>query len=52
MIIHESGIFEIKALKEGKNPTFLNEAEVSGSAELTDGDLIRIGNTIMKFRLV
>jgi hypothetical protein len=52
MIIHESGIFEIKPLKEGTNPTFLNESEVSGSAELVDGDLIRIGNTIMKFRVV
>ena len=51
MIIHESGIFEIKPLKEGTNPTFLNEAEVSGGAELSDGDLIRIGNTILKFRV-
>jgi hypothetical protein len=51
MITHESGIFQLKALKEGKNPTFLNEAEVSGNTLLADGDLIRIGSTILKLRL-
>ena len=51
MIIHESGSFGIKPLKEGTNPTFLNEVEVNGGAELADGDLIRIGNTTLKLRL-
>lgn len=50
-IIHESGNFGIKPLKEGTNPTFLNEDEVSGGAPLGDGDLIRVGNTILKFRV-
>ena len=50
-IIHESGNFGIKPLKEGMNPTFLNGDEVTGGATLTDGDLIRVGNTTMQFRL-
>jgi hypothetical protein len=49
-IIHESGSFGIKPLKEGMNPTFLNDVEVAGGAALADGDLIRIGNTTLKFR--
>ncbi len=51
MIIHEAGSFGIKPLKEGTNPTFLNDDEVSGGAALADGDLIRIGNTTLKFRV-
>jgi pSer/pThr/pTyr-binding forkhead associated (FHA) protein len=51
MIIHESGNFGIKPLKEGTNPTFLNNNEVSGGATLADGDLIRVGNTTLKFRV-
>jgi pSer/pThr/pTyr-binding forkhead associated (FHA) protein len=50
MIIHESGNFGIKPLKEGSNPTFLNNNEVSGGSALADGDLIRVGNTTLKFR--
>ncbi len=50
-IIHEGGNFGIKPLKEGTNPTFLNDDEVSGGAPLADGDLIRIGNTTLKFRV-
>ncbi len=51
VIIHESGNFGLKPLKEGTNPTFLNNDEVSGGAGLADGDLIRIGNTTLKFRV-
>ena len=51
MIIHESGSFGLKPLKEGTNPTYLNEEEVTGGAALADGDLIRIGNTTLKFRV-
>jgi pSer/pThr/pTyr-binding forkhead associated (FHA) protein len=51
MIIHESGNFGLKPLKEGANPTFLNDNEVSGGAALADGDLIRVGNTTLKFRV-
>jgi hypothetical protein len=51
MIIHESGSFGLKPLKEGTNPTYLNDDEVSGGAALADGDTIRIGNTTLKFRV-
>jgi pSer/pThr/pTyr-binding forkhead associated (FHA) protein len=52
MIIHESGNFGLKPLKEGTNPTFLNDDEVVGGAALADGDQIRIGNTTLKFRVI
>ena len=51
MIIHEFGSFGIKPLKEGKNPTFVNEVEVTGGGMLVDGDLIRIGNTTLRFKV-
>lgn len=50
-IIHESGNFGIKPLQEGKNPTFKNNNEVTGGDTLVDGDLIRVGNTTLKFRV-
>ena len=50
-IFHESGNFGIKPLQEGKNPTFKNNNEVTGGDTLADGDLIRVGNTTMKFRV-
>ena len=51
MIIHDEGSFGLRPLKEGTNPTYLNDKEVSGGAGLADGDLIRIGNTTLKFRM-
>jgi hypothetical protein len=51
LIIHEAGSFGIKPLKVGANPTFVNEAEVTVGAALVDGDLVRVGQTTLKFRV-
>ena len=50
MIVHQEGVFAIVPLTE-KNRTYVNDREVDG-AELSDGDIIRLGHTTFRFRSV
>jgi hypothetical protein len=49
-ILHREGLFVIEPLND-RNPTFLNGEPTTGS-ELMDGDLIRLGRTLLRFRPV
>lgn len=49
-IVHSDGVFAIVPLKE-ENPTFVNEEATEG-AELRDGDLVRLGQTTLRFRTI
>lgn len=49
-IVHADGVFAIVPLKP-ENPTFVNEEATEG-AELRDGDLVRVGQTTLRFRTI
>jgi hypothetical protein len=49
-VTHRGGAFAIESLSE-RNPTFVNDARTEGG-ELSDGDLLRIGKTTLRFRTV
>jgi hypothetical protein len=50
MVVHQEGVFAIVPLTE-KNRTYVNGQEIDG-AELSDGDVIRLGHTTFRFRSV
>ena len=50
MIVHQEDVFAIVPLTE-KNRTYVNDREVDG-AELSDGDVIRLGHSTFRFRSV
>jgi pSer/pThr/pTyr-binding forkhead associated (FHA) protein len=49
-IVHSDGVFAIVPLKP-ENPTLVNGEATQGS-ELRDGDLVRVGQTTLRFRTV
>ena len=50
MLVHQDGVFAIVPLTE-KNRTYVNDREVDG-AELSDGDVVRLGHTTFRFRSI
>ena len=49
-IIHQDGIFAIAPLSD-QNPTLVNDEPIEGG-ELRDGDYVKIGRTVLRFRSV
>ena len=50
-IVHNDGTIAIKPLSE-KSPTIVNDARVEDGVELGDGDTLKLGRTILRFRSV
>jgi pSer/pThr/pTyr-binding forkhead associated (FHA) protein len=49
-LISEEGVFAIVALSE-KNPTLVNGERCEG-AEIEDGDLVQLGDSVFRFRSI
>lgn len=49
-IIHQGGVFAIAPLSE-KNPTLVNDEPTDGG-ELCDGDFVKIGRSVLRFRSI
>lgn len=49
-IIHQAGVFAIAPLSE-QNPTLVNDEPTEGG-ELRDGDYVKVGRTVLRFRSI
>ena len=50
-LVHRDGSFRL-APRSQRNPTYLNDKAVEGSAELRDRDVVRLGRSHLRFRAV
>ena len=51
MLIHKEGMFAIRTLVPD-NPTYVNGERISEVAQLSDGDSVKLGRTVLRFRSV
>lgn len=51
MLIHKDGLFAIQTLSNN-NPTYVNGAQISETAELSDGASVKVGPTLLRFRSI
>jgi hypothetical protein len=49
-IIHQGGVFAIAPLSD-QNPTLVNDEPTEGG-ELRDGDYVKVGRTVLRFRSI